>query len=130
MLREREKEKARRRRNDKFRMREKARQYAKHVYGFSEREYAYYGSILFRGKVGETREAHIQELVDNEVRRAETRPRCSCTMCGNPRRHFKARTRVELKVAFDAEVQLEESGVRIEQAKRLYQRILRRRLSW
>lgn len=130
MLRERQKEWARKRRINKFRIREKARQYAKHVYGFSEREYAYYGSVLFRGKMGETREAHIQELVDNEVQGAETRPRCSCSMCGNPRKHFKARTRAELKATFDAEAQLEESGVRLDQARSVYQRILRRKKQW
>jgi len=87
-----EKEKARKRRAHKFRIRERARQYARHVYGYNEREYSYYGRILFSGSYGETREEHIRSLVDREVQMSETRPRCSCTMCGNERSYFGTRT--------------------------------------
>lgn len=89
MEREKEKEKARVRRNHKFRIRERGRQYAKHFYGYNEREYCYYGRVFMHPREeASTREEEIKTLVEREAQLAETRPRCSCSMCGNPRRRL------------------------------------------
>lgn len=131
MDREQQKEKARERRNHKFRIRRRAREYAKHVYGHNERElYSYPRVYVPKNEPFPSREKYIQDLLDRCEQMAETRPRCSCSMCGNPRRHFKVRTRQELKGTLDTEAQLEEMGIPRDRAKSVYQRILRRRTNW
>jgi len=131
MDREKQKEKARKRRNNKFRIREKARQYVKHAYGYNERDYSYNLRFYMRPEKAEpTREKEIERLIEREVQMAETRPRCSCDMCGNRRKHFDARTRQELKGTFDAEAQLEEAEISPASAKRVCRRIRSRKLSW
>ena len=131
MDRERQKEKARKRRNHKFRIRERARQYVKHAYGYNEREYCYnLHWYAYPEKAAPTREKEIERLVEREMQMAETRPRCSCDMCGNPRRHFAVRTRRELKGTFDAELQLEDVEVHPSCAKNVQRRIRSRKMSW
>jgi len=97
-----EKERARKRRHHKERIRERARQYAKHVFGHNERDYDYNPNrCLYPDQEASSREEAIRMLVENEAHRSETRPRCSCSMCGNPRRYWDRRTekltRQELK---------------------------------
>ena len=97
-----EKERARKRRHHKERIRKRARQYAKYMHGYNEREYNYDPRrCIYPDQVVSSREEAIRVLVENEVQRSETRPRCSCSMCGNPRRYWDRRTekltRQELK---------------------------------
>jgi len=131
MDREQQKERARERRNNKFRIRKRVREYYKQAHGYNEREYEYDPvHCIYPDRAVGTKVEALKLLLDHEAQTSETPHPCSRCCCGNPRKHWNARTRAELLATFDAEDQLEESGVSLAQAKRLYQRILRRRLSW
>ena len=112
MDREEEKEKARKRRANKFRVREKLRRYARDILQYNERDYNYWTLFLFgpngRKLEQSTREETIKELVDREIQMCETHPRCSCDMCGNQRRHFGTRTIQEYRWALYAQDQVRE----------------------
>jgi len=77
-----EKEKYRNRRNNKFRRRRQKKQYYLDLwddYGFDSRE-------------------DFEKWVDDMARKTgDLRSPCSCSMCGNARRHFAELTRAELK---------------------------------
>jgi hypothetical protein len=77
----RRKELARRRRNDKFRIRRKKRRQL--LVSWSD-----YGF--------ESREAFVREMDERATRTAEIGCVCSCHMCGNPRKHWLEKTKAEI----------------------------------
>lgn len=44
----------------------------------------------------------------NAIKHADNLSICSCWMCGNPRKHFKVRTRQELTAEMDEKQQMED----------------------
>jgi hypothetical protein len=112
MDREEEKDKARKRRANKFRVREKMCRYARDILQYNERDFTHWKLFIlgpeWRDKERPTREQTIKELVDREVQMSETHPRCSCNMCGNQRRHFGTRTIQEYRWALNAKEQVKE----------------------
>ena len=76
-----EKELARRRRRDKFKRRNKKRK------DLLDR-YSDWGF--------EFRESFLNWINEKAIREGDIRTKCSCPMCGNPRKHFDEKTKAEI----------------------------------
>ena len=81
MSRQKQKELARRRRNDKFRRRRAKRTYILWSWG----EYGF-----------KSRESFVQWAEERAIKEGDIRKVCSCSMCGNPRRYYGDKTKHEI----------------------------------
>jgi len=102
MDREREKSRARKRRAHQFRKRTMAFRIMRQQWLWMV------GSSLYQKL---SREESERKCREQAARLADRMCSCSCSMCGNPRRHFKTRTRQEKKQRDFSESNLDEIGI-------------------